>query len=140
MPELMELYDSFYAEAVYKEMLEFDPERATRTILHGIVTDQRPHILAFVDQKPVGFISWVLDHTFSVKPCQVMMELYVLPEHRRSAIGRQLVGLSVLEGRHAGAGAYHAPVASGMTEARTLFNLFSKAGFRQHGFMMRRKL
>lgn len=140
VPELMGLYDCFYEEAVYKDCLEWDPERATATVLNGIITNTRPHILALIDKTPVGFIAWVLDHTFSVKPCQVMMELYVLPEHRRSAIGRGLVGLAVLEGRHAGAGAFHAPVASGMTEAKTLFNLFSKAGFKQFGYMLRRKL
>lgn len=140
MPELMELYDCFYEEAVYKDYLKWDPERATRTVLTGIVSDTRPHIIALIDKKIVGFISWVLDHSFSVDPCQVMMELYVLPGFRRSAIGRGLVGFSILEGRHAGAKAYHAPVASGMSEARTLFNLFSKAGFRQSGFILRRKL
>lgn len=135
----MRLYECFYEEAIYKDFLDWDAERAERTILNGVLSDTRPHILAFVEGKMVGFVAWVIDHSFSVKPCQVMMELYVLPECRRSAIGRALVGFSILEGKNAGAGAYHAPVASGMTEARTLYNLFSKAGFKQCGYMMRRK-
>lgn len=140
LPELMNLYRLFYEEAVYKDYLDFDTERATNTIRIGIITNSRPHILAFVDTKMAGFIAWVLDHSFSTKPCQIMAELYVLPEFRRSALGRHLVGFSILEGRNAGAGAYHAPVASGLKETRSLFNLFGKAGFQQFGFMMRRKL
>lgn len=140
VPELMLLYERFYGEAVYKEMLEFDHERASNTVLAGITTNTRPHILAIVDGMMAGFLSYVLDHTFSVRPCLVMMELYVVPEYRRGALGRCLVGLAVLEGKNAGAGAFHAPVASGMTEARTLFNLFGKAGFIQFGYMLRRKL
>jgi L-amino acid N-acyltransferase YncA len=138
VPDLVALYIRFYAEAVYKDFLEFDPVRARDTILGGIVTDTRPHIIAEVDQEIVGFLAYILDHTFSVKPCQVLMEFYVAPEHRRSAIGRALLAMAVQEGRAANAGAFHAPVASGMRAARTLFNMFDKAGFRQFGYMMRR--
>jgi L-amino acid N-acyltransferase YncA len=138
LDELMELYERFYAEAVYKDFLEWSPAKARRTVENGIASDTRPHVIAEVDGKLVGFISYIFDDSFSVRPCQVLFELYVVPEHRRSAIGRSLVGIAILEGETHNAGAFHAPVASGMTEARTLFNLFSKAGFRQFGYMMRR--
>jgi L-amino acid N-acyltransferase YncA len=140
VPELMALYERFYAEAVYKDFLEWDAPRARETILGGIVADTRPHIIAIVDDEIVGFLAYVLDHTFSVRPCQVLMEFYVAPEHRRGAIGRALLAMAVQEGQRADAGAFHAPVASGMSEARSLFNLFDKAGFKQFGFMMRRGL
>lgn len=140
VPELLKIYQRFYEEASYKDYLDLDLNRVRDTISFGIGADVRPHILVFVGDKLVGFISWVLDHTFSVQPCQVLQELYVLPGYRRSALGRGLVGLAILEGKHAGAGAFHAPVASGMVEQKTLFNLFSKAGFEQCGFMLRRKL
>jgi L-amino acid N-acyltransferase YncA len=138
VPEVVELYVRFYDEAVYKDFLEFDPARARDTILGGIVTDTRPHIVAEVDQEIVGFIAYILDHTFSVRPCQVLMEFYVAPEFRRSAIGRALLAMAIQEGKAANAGAFHAPVASGMKEARSLFNMFDKAGFKQFGFMCRR--
>ena len=140
VPELVAVYERFYAEAVYKDFLEFDPVRARETILHGIVSDGRPHILALIDDAIVGFIALVIDHSFSVKPCAVLMELYVIPEFRHGAIGRYLVGLAIMTAKDRGAGAFHAPVASGMTETRSLFNLFDKAGFTQFGYMMRRGL
>jgi L-amino acid N-acyltransferase YncA len=68
------------------------------------------------------------------------MEFYVIPEHRRGAIGRALLAMAIQEGRNADAAAFHAPVASGMNAARSLFNMFDKAGFRQFGYMMRRGL
>jgi GNAT superfamily N-acetyltransferase len=140
VPELIPVYQRFYAEAVYKDFLEFDPVRARETILNGITYDVRPHVLALIDDTIVGFIALIIDHSFSVKPCAVMMELYVVPEWRRGAIGRYLVGFAVMLAKDRGAGAFHAPVASGMTEARSLFNLFDKAGFKQFGFMLRRGL
>ena len=138
VPEVMGLYERFYAEAVYKDLLEWDSTRARETILNGVVTDTRPHIIAVVDQEIVGFLAYILDHTFSVRPCMVLMEFYVAPEFRRSAIGRALLAMAIQEGKAANAGAFHAPVASGMKEARSLFNMFSKAGFEQFGFMCRR--
>jgi L-amino acid N-acyltransferase YncA len=138
VPEVMGLYERFYGEAVYKDLLEWDATRARETILNGVVADERPHILAIVDDEIVGFLAYILDHTFSVRPCMVLMEFYVTPEHRRSAIGRALLGMAIQEGKAANAGAFHAPVASGMAAARSLFNMFDKAGFSQFGFMMRR--
>jgi GNAT superfamily N-acetyltransferase len=140
VPDLMRLYERFYVEAIYKDFLDWDHERARDTILNGVVADTRPHILAVVDQELVGFLAYVLDHTFSVRPCMVLMEFYVVPEFRRSAIGRALLGMAIQEGKNVNAGAFHAPVASGMAAARSLFNLFDKAGFEQFGFMCRRKL
>jgi GNAT superfamily N-acetyltransferase len=142
VPALLGLYTQFFEEAAYKDFLEFDPARVRATILDGILADTRPHILAVTaggndDGFVIGFIAYVFDHTFSVKPCQVLMEFYVVPEFRASAVGRVLLGLAILEGKEADAGAFHAPIASGMMEARTMFNLFNKAGFSQLGYVMR---
>ena len=140
VPELLLRYEMFYEEAVYKDLLDWDRHRARETILNGIVSDDRPHIVAVVDDSIVGFLAYILDHTFSVRPCMVLMEFYVVPDYRRSAIGRALLAMAIQEGKAADAGAFHAPVASGMREARSLFNMFAKAGFEQFGFMMRRGL
>jgi len=138
VPDVMFLYERFYGEAVYKDFLEWDAAKARQTVLDGVAFDQRPHIIALIDQEIVGFLAYIFDDSFATKPCQVLMEFYVVPEHRRSAIGRALLAMAVQEGKIAGAGAFHAPVASGMRAARSLFNLFDKAGFTQFGYMMRR--
>ena len=140
VPELLLRYEMFYEEAIYKDFLEWDRHRARETILNGIVSDARPHILAVVEESIVGFLAYILDHTFSRRPCMVLMEFYVVPEYRRGAIGRALLAMAIQEGKAADAGAFHAPVASGMKAARSLFNLFDKAGFAQFGFMVRKAL
>jgi len=140
VPELLELYRAFYEEAVYKDFLEYDEERVDATIFAGIINDQRPHILAIVDESIVGFISYWFDRTFSKEPCMVLLEFYVHPDFRRSALGRGLLGLAIQEGQREGAKAFHAPVASGMKEVRSLVNMFMKAGFSPFGVMMRRGL
>jgi L-amino acid N-acyltransferase YncA len=140
--ELMSLYKHFYAEAIYKDLLDLDPARVEDTIYEEITLDTRPHILAVneEDRRIVGFISFSLDHSFSVKPCLVLLEFYVVPEFRRGAIGRGLLAMAILEGQRLGAGAFHAPVASGVREVRSLINMFMKAGFTPFGVMLRRKL
>ena len=92
IPELLYLYEMFYEEAVYKDFLDWDRARARETILNGIVTDDRPHIVAQIEDSLVGFLAYVLDRSFSTRPCQVLMEFYVRPECRRSAIGRGAPG------------------------------------------------
>jgi GNAT superfamily N-acetyltransferase len=138
--ELVVLYREFYQEAIYKDYLEFDEARVEDTIYGEIALDTRPHILALENDKLIGFISYALDHSFSKKPCQMLLEFYVVPERRRGAVGRALLGMAIMEGQRAGAGAFHAPVASGMLEVRSLINMFMKAGFEPFGVMLRRKL
>ena len=140
VPDLLFLYEMFYEEAIYKDFLQWDRQRARETIHTGIVNDSRPHIIAQIQDSMVGFLAYVLDDTFSVRPCMVLMEFYVRPECRRSAIGRALLAMAIQEGKAANAGAFHAPVASGMAAQKTLFNMFDKAGFKQFGYMMRRGL
>lgn len=140
IPGLMTLYRRFYAEAIYKDYLEFDDARVEGTITGEIAADTRPHILAFAEEEIVGFISYAFDHSFSKKPCLILLEFYVIPEFRRSAVGRGLLAMVILEGQAAGAGAFHAPIASGVKEVRSLVNMFAKAGFEPFGIMMRRKL
>lgn len=142
LDRLVPVYERFYEEAIYKDYIDWDRERATQTIDHGIRNHVRPHILAVVDGEIVGFICWQLDHSFSVKPVAVMFEFYVVPEHRRSAIGKFLLRLMCWVVKDDGACAVHAPVASGMDATRSLFNMFVKEGFEGMGvsFIARRKL
>ena len=107
---LMALYRRFYAEAIYKDYIEWDDVRATTTIELRIKHHIRPHVLAIVDEKLVGFICWELDHSFSKKPVAMLFEFYVEPRYRRSAIGRFLLRAALWVAKDEGACAFHAPV------------------------------
>ena len=98
-----------------------------------------PHLVAVHDDEIVGAISYALDETFCVDPVAVMHMLYIRPAHRRSAVGRVLVGLCVDAARDEGAVAFHAPIAAEVRE-RSLVNLFAHGGFEPIGTIMGRSL
>jgi GNAT superfamily N-acetyltransferase len=70
----------------------------------------------------------------------VLGTLYVVPGHRRSAVGRVLVAVATEMAEGDGACAFHAPLASGMEEMKSLINLFAKAGFVPIGTILGRSL
>lgn len=139
-PELTAMYASFFGEAVYKDYVEFDPVRAEDYLRRVIGAGLLPHITARIDGALVGSVSYSLDHNFSRHPIAVLGELFVVPRHRRSPLGRMLVSHAVELAKGDGATVFHAPVASGMREAKSLFNLLTKGGFEQMGYIMRRGL
>lgn len=136
---LMAVYERFYDEAVYKDYITWDHARARKTIEWRMEQRIRPHIIAVdgADKTLIGFISWELDHTFSVRPVAILFEFYVVPEFRKGAIGRYLLHLAKREMKADGACAFHAPVASGMKDTQRLKNLLLKAGMSELGFIMR---
>lgn len=137
----MALYRRFYEEAVYKDFIEWDDERATNTIEDRVTRHLRPHIVAEVEGQMVGFIAWELDHSFSKKPVAILYEFYVTPEHRKSAIGRFLWRLASWVMKDSGACAVHVPVASGMKEAATTMkNMLVREGLEEFGYILRKGL
>jgi hypothetical protein len=95
---------------------------------------------SFKGAKLVGSISYSLDETFCVEPVAVLNTVYVVPEERRSALGRVLVALVSNLARQDGACAFHAILASGMIEQKTLANLFAREGFDDIGVVMGKRL
>ncbi len=141
VPELAQLFATFFAEARYQDRgIVYDLERAKRWLERVIFSGSCPHLVAVVDTKIVGSVSYDLDQTFCVEPVAVLHTIYVLPEYRRSAIGRVLAALVCEAASADGAIAFHAPLASGMIETSTLKNLFVHAGFEPIGVIMGRRL
>jgi L-amino acid N-acyltransferase YncA len=140
--ELNDLFESFFRESDYHgRNIVYSRQNAgewlARVIEFGIV----PHLLARLRDRIIGVVSYDIDGSFSEKPVAVLHTIYVVPEHRRSAIGRMLVGLAADTAKNVdNACAFHAPVASGMTDVTSLQNLFVKAGFLPIGFIMGRGL
>jgi len=137
------LFAVFFDEAGYKDRaIVFSRDKAEAWLQRVIVNASCPHIIARDRETGmlVGVTSYSLDDSFCVDPVAVLHTLYVVPGHRRSAIGRVLVGLATEMAKGDGAVAFHAPLASGMGEMKTLVNLFRRAGFDEIGTIMGRKL
>jgi len=140
-PEIARLFETFFNEAHYKDRgIVYALDRATAWI-EGVIRDNScPHIAALHDGAIVGAISYSLDDTFCVEPVAVLHMLYVLKDHRKSAIGRVLLALATELAKGDGACAFHAPIASEMDEQPSLVNLFGRGGFKPIGLILGRRL
>ncbi len=140
-PELAELFEVFFGEAGYKNRGVVYSRSKSRTWLRRVIeTGAHPHLVAVLDGKIIGVAAYGLDETFCEDPVAVMDTVYVLPAHRRSAIGRVLVALITDLAKNDGAVAFHAPIMSGMREQASLINLFRRGGFEPAGVLMARSL
>lgn len=133
------LFKEFFSESDYAEKgITYSPNKAASWLRRVIQTGVFPHIIARVDNKIVGVISWSMDDSFCEEPVAVMHTIYVKPDYRRSPIGRILVSLALDIAKNEGACAFSAPISSGMMETKTLQNLFAKIGFKQSGTIFTR--
>lgn len=142
--ELAYLFEKFFSEADYKSRgIVYSHERAKAWLERVITSGSCPHIVARThgDRSVIiGVTSYSLDGSFCVDPVAVLGTLYVVPDHRRSAVGRILVAVATEAAIGDGACAFHAPIASGMAEMKTLKNLFTRAGFVEIGTILGRGL
>jgi hypothetical protein len=87
------LYELIVALAEYEKLRH--RVTGTRELLETALFGPRPHaeaVIAELDSDPVGFALYF--HTFSTFVCRPglwLEDLFVVPEHRRSGIGRMLL-------------------------------------------------
>jgi len=140
-PALARLFEQFFGEAGYKDRgVRYSRLKAAEWLDSVISRGRVPHLVAEKAKRLVGVASYDLDGTFCVEPVAVLHAIYVIPEERMSAIGRVLVALACDLAKQDGACAFHAPLASGMAEQRSLANLFRHEGFEEIGVTMGRRL
>ena len=138
--EIARLFQTFFDEAHYQDRgIVYDLDRATAWIEGVVQLGSCPHLVAVRNGAIIGAVSYSLDGTFCLAPVAVMHMIYVLKEHRRSAIGRVLVALATDLAKGDGACAFHAPIASEMSEQQSLVNLFGHGGFEPIGVIMGRR-
>jgi L-amino acid N-acyltransferase YncA len=143
--EIVDLFHKYFDdEAGYKKRgVVFAPERAKPRLEKAIGTGIYPHVIARTPGyhgKIVGVLSYSLDNAFCVDPIAVMDMLYVVPEHRRSALGKVLLEIAVDMAKGDGAVAFHGPIASEIVHVQSVINLFKHAGFTEIGVIMAKGL
>jgi GNAT superfamily N-acetyltransferase len=139
--EIIDLFHQYFDdEAGYKKRgVVFAADKAKPRLKRAIELGLYPHVVARTSGyhgRIVGVISYSLDDAFSVKPLAVMDMLYVVPEYRRSAVGKILLEIATDMARGDGAVAFHAPIASEIVHVQSVVNLFKKAGFGEIGVIM----
>jgi L-amino acid N-acyltransferase YncA len=134
---LVALWPEHWAEANYHSRgIEPDEDRYRDWLANKIEYGLGVFVMALLNDVPIGFFAYTLDHNFSVKPVAVMGTFYVRKEHRRSAVPAMLFELGVDLAKADGACAFHAPITSESLASRSLENSFKKQGFAVIGTMM----
>jgi GNAT superfamily N-acetyltransferase len=140
--ELADLGALFFAETGYAQRgVVYARDKAYAALKDALRRGTSPHLVARIDGKIAGFISYILDHTFCARPIACMTKIYALPEYRGTAMGRFLLGLASATAADVdGACMFLASFSSEIEQTKTLENLFTRAGFERVGSVMMRRL
>jgi GNAT superfamily N-acetyltransferase len=130
----------FFARSRWAEQLTFNSDAATAYLSRAIPTGYAPYIMALDGDRLVGICSYHMYNVFT-EPVGVMDETYVLPDYRRTDLGRRLVYLAMHLAKSEGCKIMNFPVASGMFEQRSLINMLVRHfGCEPMGLLLRKVL
>jgi GNAT superfamily N-acetyltransferase len=135
IPQVVEMLHRFFNETPWRTCLEFANERVADFLAYSIQKGSQPYLCAFDGDRLVGLISWHL-YIEACSPIAVMDETYVVPEYRRTTLGRRLVAVASEWAKASGARVMNFPLASGFDETRTFVNMLQKFGARPVGVIM----
>lgn len=136
---VMSLLTAYYLELPLFRSLTPDAVRARRFRL-ALLENAIPHIVGWWQGSPVGLIAWRYDTTFTVEPIAHMSEFYVLPQFRKSPVGKALLSAALDVARHEGCKVWFAEIASGLPASTGLKNLYRKFGASEIGVTMHMEL
>lgn len=139
LPDVMSLLIGYFAELPLFAGLTPAPDRQ-RAFRRHLIEAGVPHVIAYLRGDPIGLISWRYDTTMTVEPIADLGEFYVLPQFRRTPIGRALLNCALDIARQEGARVIRAEISSGLPAAISLRNLFRKHGGREVGATMHMEL
>lgn len=141
VPTLVELGREQFETSVYSRYgVEYCPYAAEKYLAMVLEHMFIPHIVAELDGKIIGGISFSYDSSFSKKPIAILQNLFVTKKYRRTLIGRMLVDAACDVAKDEQACCFFAPVNNGGAHINSLGNLLGKAGFTMSGYIMTRSL
>lgn len=138
---LVELGREQYETSRYADLgIEFSANQTEKFLTLALENMFFPHLVATVDGKVVGGISFCYDHSFSKKPIAVLQNIFVTKKYRRTLVGRMLMMMAANIAKDEQACAFFAPVNNGGDHINSLGNLLSKADFKMTGYIMSKEL
>jgi hypothetical protein len=138
---LVELGREQFETSCYADFgVEFSAAQAEKFLTFALENVLIPHLVATVDGKIVGGISFAYDHSFSKQPIAILQNVFVTKKYRRTLIGRMLLTMAANIAKDEQACAFFAPVNNGGDHVHSLGNLLSKIDFHMTGYIMTRKL
>jgi predicted N-acetyltransferase YhbS len=137
VPALVELGKEQFETSRYADLgIEFSEAQTEKFLTFALENVLLPHLVAIVEGKIVGGISFSYDHSFSKRPIAIMQNLFVTKKYRRTLIGRMLVMMAADIAKDEQACAFFAPVNNNGDHVHSLGNLLAKGGFRMTGYIM----
>jgi GNAT superfamily N-acetyltransferase len=141
VPALIELSREFDGISQLKRFGMKRSEINTEKYLTTAIDNGFVHyLLAMIDGRVVGCLSYYYDCAFYEKPAAVLIHFFVTKKYRRSLIGRILLKMAVDIAADEQACAFISPVNSGSPHINSLGNLMAKGGFKMTGYIMTRSL
>jgi GNAT superfamily N-acetyltransferase len=129
----------YFHEANFHHYSELDLPHAVEIISEQIKSQSAVFILAYIEDQPVGCVSYTLDRVFTRKPIAYLNMIYVVPRARRGALGRMLLVHAMHLAQGDGACAFFATIPPDTRIGRRLCNMFRRGGFvSMAGAFMRR--
>lgn len=141
IPAIMPLAKEFFDQTQFKYFgVEFSKTNGEQYLAMIIEHSLTPLLLATVDDKVVGWVTFSYDVSFFKHPIAVLNTIYVTKKYRRTVIGRMLVSAALEMAKEDKACAFYAPVNSGTSSVESLGNMLSKAGMVLSGTIYSRGL
>lgn len=141
VPALIELGREQYETSRYKDFgIEYSEAQVEKYLTFALENVLVPHLVATIDDKIIGGISFAYDHSFSKQPIAVLQNIFVTKKYRRTLVGRMLMMMAGDIAKDEQACAFFAPVNNGGEHVHSLGNMLAKANYHMTGYIMTRKL
>jgi len=110
-------------------------------LYHAIPRHLYQGVIAYEGTEPIGYILWSVERVYTEEPMALLFMLYVIPERRRSPLGRILVDTAEKISMDMGAKVFYAGAMAGIPKQdRMLGNMFRKLGYEEMAFWGRKVL
>ena len=142
IPQLVDVGTAFFVESNFFGDLTIDKVQGAGTFGYLIAAEDNHVLVALDGEKLVGFISFDVVRFYTVEPVSHLFLFYVLPEYRKTAIGRDLLQRALDVAAEHGSKRFYASSTAGFDDGgktnKRLLNLYLRFGFEELGsFVMK---
>lgn len=132
LSQMVKLGEQFFAESEFPTFSTFSP-RGFELSLREALADDRAVCFVFEENGKIeAFLIYQIDATYTVEPIGLLYLFYVVPEKRRSPIGRIMLSLAEGHAKANGCVAFYGGVMAGIGKTEnSMRNLYTKAGYKE---------
>lgn len=137
IPQLVDVGAAFFVESNFFGDLTIDKVQGAGTFGYLIAAEDNHVLVAMDDGNLIGFISFDVVRFYTVEPVSHMFLFYVIPEYRRTVLGRDLLQKALEVAAACGSKRFYASSTAGFNDGgktnKRLLNLYRRFGFEELG-------